>query len=58
MARAHQFCLAREVADSCELWTNKLDAFTTILIEYTKRTKPELAKVLDELEKSGEELAK
>ena len=35
------------------LSTNKLDAFTTILIEYTKRTKPELAKVLDELEKSG-----
>ena len=53
MARAQQFCLAREVADSCELSTNKLDAFTTILIEYTKRTKPELAKVLDELEKSG-----
>ena len=54
MARVHQFRLAREIAESCELPTEKLDAFTTILIEYTK-TKPELTKVLDKLEKSSDD---
>jgi serine protease Do len=53
LARAHKFQVAREVAESCDLPASKLEAFTTILCEYTKITKPELAKVLDELEKSS-----
>jgi len=52
MARAHKFQLARDVAESCGRPEIKLDAFTMILIEYTKMTKPELAKILDELVKS------
>ena len=46
IARAHKFQLAHEVTKSCIRPESKLDAFTTILIEYTKMTKPELAKVL------------
>jgi hypothetical protein len=55
MACAHKFQFAREVAESCIHPESKLDAFTTILIEYTKMTKPELAKVLDDLEKSSDD---
>src|SRR5439155_772678 len=52
-ARRHEFRLAREVAESCDLPSSKLDAFATILNEYTKMTKPELAKGIEELEKSA-----
>ena len=55
MARAHQFRLAREVAESCGHPESQLDAFKTILIEYSMMTKPELAKVLDELAQSSDD---
>ena len=55
MACAHKFQLAREVAESCGRPESKLDAFTMILIEYMKMTKPELAKVLDKLASSRDE---
>jgi hypothetical protein len=49
-ARKLEFRQARRIAKSCDLPNDRLDAFTTILSEYTRRKKPELAKVLDELE--------
>jgi hypothetical protein len=47
LARRHQFRKAREVAESCDLPIHRLDAFTTILGEYARKTMPELVEVFD-----------
>jgi hypothetical protein len=52
-AKADEFRQARRIAESCDLPDDRLDTFTTILSEYTKRKKPELAQVLGELENAG-----
>jgi len=49
-ARKQEFRRARRIAGLCDLPNHRLDAFTTILSEYTKRKKPELANVLGKLE--------
>ena len=50
LARKHRLREAREVAETCDLPIDRLDAFTTIVGEYTKMSKPELVKLIDELE--------
>ena len=50
LARRNRLREAREVAETCDLPTDRLDAFTTIVGEYTKMSKPELVKLIDELE--------
>jgi hypothetical protein len=50
-ARMREFREARRLAKSCDLPNHRLDAFTIILSEYIRRKKPELAKLIGELEK-------
>jgi hypothetical protein len=49
LARKHRFREAREAAEWCEQPQDRLDAYTTILSELTKLSKPQLATILDEL---------
>ncbi len=50
LARKHRFRDARIVAESCEQPAHRLDAFATFLAESTKLSKPELAKLIDEVQ--------
>ena len=50
LARKNRLRKAREVAETCDLATDRLDAFTTIVGEYTRVRKPDLAGLIDELE--------
>jgi hypothetical protein len=50
LAREHRLREARQAAESCDQPADRLDAFTTIVGESIRTTKPELAQLIDELE--------
>jgi hypothetical protein len=47
LARLHQFRLAREAADRCASWGDKLAAYTAIFREYTIGRNPQLRSLFD-----------
>jgi hypothetical protein len=50
LARESRLREARQAAESCDQSADRLDAFTTIVGESLRTTRPELARLIDELE--------